>query len=106
MKRRWYYGFVIILCTLILESCNRGGDKICQEDSTLVSYLPHYSSCDPLLQEYTVEYDTIYKPMETDCFCESNREKLEDSFWDIVDTQPENEQFMYYESPAYYKCVK
>ena len=94
-----------ILVGLSLVSC-ADREKVCREDSTLVSYLPHYTSCDPLLQEYTVRYDTINKPMETDCFCESNREKLEESFWDIVDAQPENEQFMYYESPAIYKCVK
>ena len=94
-----------ILVGLSLVSC-ADQEKVCREDSTLVSYLPTYSSCDPLLLEYTVRYDTIYKPYETDCVCESNRKLLEDSFWDIVDNQPENEQFMYYKSPAIYKCVK
>lgn len=93
-----------ILVGLLLVSC-ADQEKVCLENYVLNMYIPTYTSCDPLLQEYNVRYDTINKPVATDCLCEENRDKLEKSFWDIVDSQPENEQFMFYESPAIYQCV-
>lgn len=102
----------LILITLVstiliaLTSCSTGDGEFCVEDCTLISYTPTYMTCNTEEQTFTYRIDTTYTWMYDNCECNRNLRLLEESFWDIVETYPDDQQFMFYEVPVRYKCVK
>ena len=91
---------------IALSSCSTPNGEFCVEDCTLVAYMPSYLTCDTEEQTFTYRIDTTYNWMYDNCECNENLRLLEKSFWEIVETYPEDEQFMFYEVPARYQCVK
>mgnify|MGYP003333449681 CR=1 FL=1 len=94
------YLFII----LVLASCAR--ENPCPENYVMEIRNANYLTCDPNDETFTFEQTTTFVEFDNKCECESNARKLEDSFWDIVEAEPTETKFMYYEVSPSYTCYK
>lgn len=87
---------------LLLISCNK--EELCPTGYVLQIKNVSYSSCDPELKTFEYEIITTIVDTEDKCECEESAQLLEDSFWEIVNSQPVEERFMYYQVSPEYIC--
>lgn len=96
---------IVAAIIFALTSCTRN-DLKCDEGYTLAAYTPSYLTCDVNQQTFTYQIDTSYIPISDECECQHHLNLLNESFWELVESQPPDEQFMFYQVPAEYYCIK
>ena len=95
---------LFIVLMLVLVSCAK--ENICPEDYVMEITNISYLTCDITTNTFTYKESTTFVEFTDKCECERNARELEDSFWDIVENEPVETIFMYYEVSPSYTCYK
>jgi hypothetical protein len=88
-----------------ISSCS-SNSNVCVDGYILESHVPTYMTCNAEQLTFTYKMDTVFQQTDDSCECEEFRIALTDSFWSLVEGKPLERQFMYYQVPASYQCVK